>query len=65
MSEPVLLVNWSKLYNELFASIYADAALLARYTAADSTQAQEICADQLDVLIRDARDFRERFLVIG
>lgn len=65
MSEPVLVVNWAKLYNELFETIYRDPALLARYAAADSAQAQDICAEQLDVLIQDVHDFSERFLTTG
>lgn len=57
-------VNWAKLNNELFALIYADAALCERYERADSSEAQEICAEQFDRLANDAADFVDRFVII-
>lgn len=57
-------VDWAKLNNELFALIYADSDLRMRYDRADFVEAQEICADQFDVLVSDVSDFMERFIVL-
>ncbi len=57
-------VDWAKLNNELFASIYADPELRVRYDAASSSEAQAICSDQFDILVEDAADFVERFIVL-
>ncbi len=57
-------VEWAKLNNAVFALIYADEALRARYDAADSTEAREICADQVDRLAADPAEFVERFIVV-
>ncbi|MFN2450049.1 MAG: hypothetical protein ABR508_09755 [Candidatus Baltobacteraceae bacterium] len=57
-------VNWAKLNNELFALIYADAALRARYDRADAAQARDICSEQFDHLADDAAAFVERFVVL-
>lgn len=65
MSQPAFSINWAKLHNELFAAICSDPQLRARYEAADSEEAQEICADQLDRIVCDAGDFLERFIVLA
>ncbi len=57
-------VKWAKLNNEVFALIYADEALRARYERADSAEACEICSDQIDRLVHDAVEFVERFIVV-
>lgn len=56
-------VHWSKLNNELFALIYADPELRARYDMADSREAQEICGDLVDRLVDDPADFIRRFTI--
>lgn len=58
-------VNWVKLNNELFGMIYRNAGLRARYEHADFTEAQEICADLFDVLVKDVEDFVDRFILRG
>ncbi len=61
---PDFTVDWAKLNNELFATIYANAELHARYERADWLEAQEICAEQFDVLVKDVADFVARFIVL-
>jgi hypothetical protein len=56
-------VDWAKLNNELFALLYADPDLRARYDRANWQQAQEICADLFDRLVKDASDFMARFTI--
>ena len=57
-------VDWAKLNNELFGAIYADPELRARYDRADSHQAQLICSDLFDILVKDASEFVERFIIL-
>jgi len=57
-------VDWAKLNNELFGAIYADPELRARYDRADSHQAQLICSDLFDMLVKDASEFVERFIIL-
>ena len=57
-------VHWANLNNALFALICADADLRARYELANSAEAQEICAEQFDLLAADAAEFVERFIVV-
>ncbi len=57
-------VNWAKLNNAVFGSIYADPELRARYERATAAEAESICSDQFDVLANDAEWFVERFIAI-
>lgn len=63
MQQDGFRVNWARLNNELFGMICADPALRARYEAADSNEAQEICGDLFDLLVNDVTDFIERFAI--
>ncbi len=58
-------VNWVKLNNDLFGGICADPELRARYDAADWREAQLICSDQFDLLVSDAAEFVERYIIVG
>lgn len=57
-------VEWAKLNNEVFASIYADDALRVRYERASSAEACAICSEQIDRLAADPAEFVERFIVV-
>lgn len=59
-----LRVNWAELNNALFALIYSDPDLFARYDRADYAEACNICSDVFDLLAGDAADFLERFIVV-
>jgi hypothetical protein len=64
LTEAGFRVDWATLNNALFALIFADAELRARYDLANSSEAQKICSEQFDRLASDPADFVERFIVV-